>query len=523
MALVNKGLYYLEGTQRRIAYTLFECLSNDNINFNGMHIESSVLCNTVNNTFKYAGNTTFPNSITLGKVTGYSYYNFTKSGLTSLAWGGIISTASNRVAYAPLYVIHATDTDDYYINRGSVYYNPIPTGNPTLYDAASVSVTDVANGNPGYFIGTFVYNYNYHFSDFSKINPDTQTAFYNLFKGGQPFATDPYNSGGTTSPGGGGGDFDLTSDPIDFPPLPSIGATDTGFVSIFNPTIAQLKALANYMWSNPLFDVSAWKKIFADPMDAILGLSLIPVAVPDGAQKAITVGNIATDVIATTAAQQFVEIQCGTVNVNEFWGAYLDYAPYTKIEIYLPYCGTHQLNIDDVMNKTVEVRYHVDILSGACCAYVKCGDSVLYTFIGQCSSSIPITGGDFTNVINGVLSAATAIGSMVATGGASAPLAVPSLANTAMNDMKPNVEKSGSISGTGALLAIQKPYLILTRPNQALPENQNKYTGYPSFITAKLSDISGYTEIEKIHVDDVPCTESELVEIETLLKQGVIL
>ena len=277
------------------------------------------------------------------------------------------------------------------------------------------------------------------------------------------------------------------------------------------------------MWTNPLFDLTTWKKIFADPMDAILGLSLIPVSIPDGGSRAIKVGNIATDVTMNVAATQFIEIQCGAINVNEYWGAYLDYSPYTKVEIYLPYCGAHQLSIDDVMGKTVEVRYHVDILSGACCAYVKCGESVLYTFLGQCSSSIPIAANDFTNVINGVLSAAVSIGSMVATGGMTAPLAVPGLASTAVNSMKENVEKSGAISGTGGILAIQKPYIILTRPRQALPTNQNQYTGYPSFITSVLSDLSGYTEIEQIHLHDIPATDGELSEIESLLKTGVIL
>ena len=335
--------------------------------------------------------------------------------------------------------------------------------------------------------------------------------------------TDPYANGGDSGTSEVNGDFDDTSDPIDFPSLPSLGAVDSGFITLFNPDLTELQALARYMWTNPLFDISAWKKVFADPMDAILGLSIVPVAVPDSAARPIIVGNIVTDVSMKVATQQFVEVQCGSLNVNEFWSAYLDYAPYTKAEIYLPFCGVHEISVDDIMNKTVEVRYHIDILSGACCAFVKCGESVLYQFIGQCASSIPISGNDFTNVINGVLSAATAIGSLVATGGASAPLAVPSLSATALNALKPNIEKSGAMGGTGGMLAIQKPYLVLTRPKQAHPENQNHYTGYPSFITENLGDLSGYTEIEKIHLEGVPATDAELSEIETLLKGGVIL
>lgn len=356
------------------------------------------------------------------------------------------------------------------------------------------------------------------------INSVYLTPMLTFWEGITPYipSTDPFAPGGESEPGGGTGDFDGSSDSIDFPDLPNLSATDTGFITLFNPSGAQLKALANYMWSNSLFDVATWKKIFADPMDAILGLSIVPVAVPDGGTSAVSVGNISTDVSMTLAASQYVEIDCGTLNVNEYWGAYLDYEPFTKAEIYLPYIGTHAISIDDIMGKAVHVVYHVDILSGACAAYVKCGDSVLYTFIGQCAASVPITGNDWTNVINGVISAAAAIGTMVATGGASAPLAVPALANTAVNGMKPSIEKSGSLAGTGGMLGIQTPYLILTRPNQCLPAGQNEYMGYPSFISRNLGEITGYTEIEQVHLDGISATDAEIQEIESLLKSGVI-
>ena len=333
--------------------------------------------------------------------------------------------------------------------------------------------------------------------------------------------TDPYYDGGTSGTGGGTGSFDGTGDNIDIPALPTLSAASTGFITLFNPSITQLNELSSFMWSNG-FDLETFKKLFANPMDCILGLSIVPVAVPDGETSTISVGNISTGVSMTKASSQYVTVDCGTLNVNEYWGAYLDYDPYTKAEIYLPYIGTHALSVDDIMGKSVHVVYHVDILSGACAAYVKCGGSVLYTFIGQCSSSIPITGNDWTNVINGVLSIAGAVGSMVATGGASAPMAAGMIASTAVNGLKPNVEKSGSMSGTGGMLGIQTPYLILTRPRQALPARQNTFTGYPSFITENLGDLSGYTEIEEIHLENISATESELSEIENLLKSGVI-
>lgn len=333
---------------------------------------------------------------------------------------------------------------------------------------------------------------------------------------------DPYQPGGESSDGGGTGDFDNTGDDIDFPSLPSLGATDTGFISLFNPSLQELKDLASYMWSSS-FDVALYKKLFADPMECILGLSIVPVSIPDAGRGFISVGNMVTPVWMNRAGAQYIEVDCGSINVNEYWGSYLDYEPHTKAEIYLPYCGIHPISIDDIMGKTVAVKYHVDILSGACCAYVKCDNAVLYTFIGQCASSIPITGNDWTNVINGVLSAAVSVGTMVATGGLTAPMAVSSIASTAVNGIKPSIEKSGAMGGTGGMLAIQTPYLILTRPRQALPASQNAYAGYPSYITASLGTITGYTEIESVHLHNIPATSEELSEIENLLKSGVIL
>lgn len=329
---------------------------------------------------------------------------------------------------------------------------------------------------------------------------------------------DPYND-----PTAGEGDFDDgSSDNIDIPSLPSISAADTGFVTLFNPTAAQLKSLANYLWSD-LFSLESFKKMFADPMSAILGLSILPVAIPSGGSRTVSVGNVSTNVSLPVASAQFLEISCGSVTLKrQRPGTYLDFSPYTKVDLYLPFIGTHPLNVDEVMGQTITVKYHVDILSGACTAFVKVGSSVLYQFIGSCAISIPINGNDWTNAINGVMNIAGSIGSMVLTGGATAPMAIGSVASTVTNNLKPNVEKSGSVSGAGGLMGVKRPYLIISRPNRNVAKNQNKYIGYPTFKTVQLSTVTGYNSIMDVHLDNIPATQEEIDEIRALLKQGVI-
>lgn len=525
MAFVNKGLYTITSDGgAKFAFTLFEGVTTDNGSVLG---GNSIQCSLVGYASGYTMNAmnamTFNNgAVTLRKRDGwYLDAQLVDSGGT-LNWGGNLSATNNYDRCCPLAVFHYTDNDSWGLSGGSFQYikrtDEIPPADTTKWNG--VGVNPPANGNAGYFAAIAENGVNSDNTGF--ITAQTHPQIVELLSGAKPFTTDPYEQGGGESgTGGGTGDFDGTGDDIDIPGLPTLSAVDTGFITLFNPSISQLHALANYMWSSG-FDLDTFKKLFADPMDCILGLSIVPVSVPNGSSGTVNVGNISTGVSMTKAASQYVEVDCGTLNVNEFWGAYLDYDPYTKAEIYLPYIGTHPLSVDDIMGKSVTVKYHVDILSGACTAFVKCGGSVLYEFIGQCSSSIPISGNDWTNVINGVITIAGAIGTMVATGGASAPMAAGMIASTAVNGMKPNVEKSGSMSGTGGMLAVQTPYLILTRPRQAIPGFQNTFMGYPSFITANLGDLDGYTEIEHIHLENISATEQELSEIESLLKSGVI-
>ena len=334
-----------------------------------------------------------------------------------------------------------------------------------------------------------------------------------------PYLPDGVDPSGT---GGGTGTFSETGDTVGIPGLPALSAVDTGFITLFNPSAAQVKSLAAYMWSSS-FDLTTFKNIVANPIDCILGLTIVPVNPPNAGSKVVTVGNIPTDVTLPYLSSQYVEVDCGTLNVQEFWGSYLDYSPYTKMSLYLPYIGIIPLDIDDVMNASIAIKYHVDVLSGACVAYVLCNGTQLYTYVGQCSSNVPITSNDFTNTVNGILGIAGSIGKLAADGGASAPTEAAGIAANAINALKPNIQKSGAMSGTGGLMGVQTPYLICQRPRQSVPASQNTFTGYPANITATLSDLSGYTEVDNIHLDGLSATQEEQQEIMDLLTSGVII
>ena len=364
---------------------------------------------------------------------------------------------------------------------------------------------------------------------------------------------DPYSGSGASGPGGGDGTFDFSSTPINYPGLPTIGAYSTGFLNVYVPSAANLRSLAAYMWAGA-FDIDNFRKLVADPMDAIMGLSIVPVTSAEIGVESTTliVGNISTGISMPRALSQYVAVDCGTVEMPAKWGAYLDFSPYTKLQLYLPYIGFVDISPDDVMTAnmgaeeqdpgTISVQYHVDILSGSCIAFVKCRDHVIYEFGGQCACSCPVTEGQYKNGLLGMLEIISTVAS-TASAVAGGPGERASKANreasqigkigavaegtlgvidTSLAMIKPNITRSGSVGGSNGLMGYQIPYLVLTVPHMCIPGDQNVYIGYPSFVTLEMSELAGFTQIQITHLHNMSCTSDEADEIISLLSEGVI-
>ena len=329
---------------------------------------------------------------------------------------------------------------------------------------------------------------------------------------------DPYADGGASDTGGGGGSFDGTTEIINEPDTPLVNVSATKFVSLYNPTESQLNNLAYFMWHT--LDPTTWIKIVADPMDAIISLSVLPIAIPSSSASDISVGGISTGVSCNLASAQYISFDAGTITVPQYSNSYLDYAPYTTISIYLPYVGLRKIPTDLVMGKVLGVKYRIDIFTGACCVYITVGGSVILQFTGNCAQQIPFTSSNWTQAITTMISMIGS-GVMAVANPATASLSVAGMANSAVNGLHADIETGGANGGNVGFLGVQKPYIIIQRPKQCIPANQNTFTGYPSYITATLGDLKGYTEVDKIILENINATENELNELESLLKGGV--
>lgn len=333
----------------------------------------------------------------------------------------------------------------------------------------------------------------------------------------------PY--GGTFSEAGGGdGTHSLGSDAVGGEGLPSSGVLNSGICRIYLPDTNKTSDFMNFLF-NDFTDLMAdkVKKLFSNPIDSILSFNVCHLNIPYSASAPITFAGVSSGVTAPYAANQYAFIRY-TLDLKEFWGSALDYSSYTKLKIFLPYCGIYDLNVDDFMDGTIVVEYKVDILSGVCLCQVSANklqktgthlNSVLYNFNGNIFNSVPLSATDWRGYFSSMIN----IASMAI---APSPSSVAGMAQEVMSQ-KVSVQKSGSIGSNYGYLGVQTPYLIIERPVQSLPSTFNEQNGYPSNITRKLSTVKGYTEVDTngMYLENIDgISQEEANELKSILESG---
>ena len=294
--------------------------------------------------------------------------------------------------------------------------------------------------------------------------------------------------------------------------------------SIYNPSQSQLNSLGAWLWSSNFVDQLL--KLFNDPMQAIIGLHKIFATPPTSGTGTIKVGYLDSGVGSNLVSAQYTEIDCGSVNLKEYFGNVLDYT-HTDVYIYLPFVGIVPLNVSDVMRSKIEVKYKVDVLTGACLASVNVfrdnnAGGQLYVYAGNCAAQYPLSSGSYMGIVAGILGIAGSVAGTMLSGGALLPMALGAGAS-ALNSAKTKVEHGGALSGNSGAMGIKKPYLIIRRPQTHLADNFNVLDGIAENVYGVLGSYTGFTRVKYIHLENINATDEELTQIEEILKSGVMI
>lgn len=355
---------------------------------------------------------------------------------------------------------------------------------------------------------------------------------------------DPNDEGDDSGEGGGDGDHDPTPDPVPIPGLPPVGAADAGFITAFKLSLVEMKVFAHEMMSADIW--AAIKAFFSDPMDFICGIIMLPFSPPATYMRRPVFGTNRWTSMYTVLDNQFAEIDCGNLEIPKYYGSAFDYEPYTKIKIYLPFIGYQDLKADEVMGSTINVKYHIDCMTGDCLAIVTdlntIGTGVMFPqvigqYSGTCGVRVPYGRVSYDAAIQAGISligAAATMGVGAAVGGlglaaSATELTAGQVANqlsaagmTAVSGSKVGVVKSGTLGASAAFMGVMTPHVIRYVPRQSLPANYRHLCGYPSNISGTLSSFSGFTAVETIQLSGIGATQEEKDEILSILKGGVL-
>ena len=362
--------------------------------------------------------------------------------------------------------------------------------------------------------------------------------------GTNPYDEDPNENdpGGPSGPGGGDGDHQGHYDPIPIPGLPTIGPNSAGFVYMLRLQQTEMARFARNLlapnWWNEL------KNFFADPMDFICGIMIVPYIPTSQHRVYPKFGENTFDTAFDQVYQQYTAIDCGSIAVNKYFGSCFDYNPYHKLLLWLPYIGYRELDPDEFVGKAIHVVYHCDCLTGDCVAFVSSiagsgydvpFERVVAQYSGNCGVRVPFGTQSFDSAIQASvqllggavgLIAGGAGGAAIAAGEISASQIANSVAGStiqAVNGGKISTERSGTAGATAGYLSVQKPYLLRTVMQQSLPENYKALEGYPSNIAGPLRLFSGFAGVESINLNGIAATKDELDEISALLRGGVFI
>lgn len=332
------------------------------------------------------------------------------------------------------------------------------------------------------------------------------------------------------------GDYKYDGDEIKDDGAPDDNPNSLGIMGLWAPTRAQYKAFCKYLWDG--FQ-QAMVGAFGnnDGMQCILACKEYPFVINATKEATMALGKVNTNLTVDVAPSNYFAIVFkGTVKNPSH--SFMDYSPFSKVSVYLPYIGITDLDIDQVSGKEVTITYKIDIVSGIGIVLISTVDDdkkniIIGSYPVQMGKELPVTSTDYQRAAQTWAGLAmTAVGAVAGVGlpmmaGAAiagAAGAVAGATGQAVNASKADIKQSGSLGGSSGMLGVSYPYFIYKMTNFA-NSGYKGLIGKKSSAVVKLSTLkgSGYNKIEAINLHIEGATDEELAEIKQNLLNGVIL
>ncbi len=246
-------------------------------------------------------------------------------------------------------------------------------------------------------------------------------------------------------------------------------------------------------------------------------------------------------------------IDFGSFDLKPSFNNYRDHNPYTRLYVYLAYCGWMELDIDRYINKTVSIRYYLDTRTGGVLACLFANGVLTDYQNGQMGVQMPITTTSYTDFANaqiqtlltfgngqmsnaqniaqmggqlaseGVAMGAIGVGATALGGiglGVGGAKTLYGLTQNNINNF--NKTKGASTSMLNLYLPQECMFLFEIQESDET-SNERSLQGYPTNASGQIQSFNGYLEVDAVNLICGGATDNEKAQIIAQLKSGVII
>ena len=279
----------------------------------------------------------------------------------------------------------------------------------------------------------------------------------------------------------------------------------------------ELKKLSQFLWSSDFFDNILL--VNNSPIENIISLkALIGTVATTGTSQALALGNVTTTANAIPCNESII-INVGSITLPRKYNNFLDFEPYTKVQIYLPFYGCAMLDSSLVIGRTISIKYIIDVITATAKIKIIHDNKTLYEFKTTCGSDLPITSSNRASVEMGYLSSGVGMGISIASGNVLGGLA----SGLSMAQSQYHSSTSGNVSGVLNFHDSRMVTVLVDRPVYTELRNFNKTHGRVCNLSKTLRDLRGFTKCAENVQIPFNCLDEERTMIIEQLVNGVII
>ena len=142
-------------------------------------------------------------------------------------------------------------------------------------------------------------------------------------------------------------------------------------------------------------------------------------------------------------------VQGGSIYVEKRYHNFLNYAPYTTAEIYIPYCGSVPIDLEVFAGHVIDVKYLIDWFSGSCLALIYRDSVVVDQIPGQIGTPVGIVAEDIQSYQNAMFNGSQTLKAQKAALRSSAVKGIGEVMNP-LGNLAATVVGGGERSGEGS-------------------------------------------------------------------------